>query len=155
MLIVAGALFVGFTGSSMPAVVASHFGWSGAANGFMSRAMYVSLMLGVVVVVPSAVALSGWLASVLPPSMLNLPNKAFWLAPERRVATLRSFATWGASFAAVLLLFLCYVHWLVVEANASVPPRLPQGMFMAAFMVFAMAAVAWLVALYRRFGHAP
>ncbi|MGZ6375538.1 MAG: DUF1648 domain-containing protein, partial [Ktedonobacterales bacterium] len=77
LLLVASALFVWLTSASLPPVVASHFGASGVANGFMSRSVYLGFMLAVVVLVPTLVALSGQLARLLPASLVNLPNRQY------------------------------------------------------------------------------
>ncbi len=152
---VVGALFVWLSGNALPDVVASHFGASGSANGFMSRTAYLGSMLAVVVVLPLVVALAGRLASVLPPRWVNLPNKAYWLAPERRGATLEALSRRTGWLALFLLAFLCFVHWLVVQANANATKQLPQVPFFVGLALLLAATVGWVIALHRRFGNVP
>lgn len=153
-LAVAGA-FVWLTSSDLPAVVASHFGPGGGANGFIDRDKYVALMLAVVVAVPALIAFSGHLMRVLPPQLINLPNKQYWLAPERRAATLESLSSMSLPFAIALVVFLCFVHWLVLNANAVQPAQLPEVPLFFGLALFGVATVLWLLALFRRFRHVP
>ena len=154
VLVVAGA-FVWLTSGGLPPVVASHFGPGGAANGFMDKGMYTAFMLAVVVAVPALIALSGQLVRVLPPQLINLPNRQYWLAPQRRAATLESLSSLSVRFAFALVVFLCFVHWLVVQANAVQPARLPEAPLFVGLALFGVATVLWLFALFRRFGRVP
>lgn len=154
VLVAAGA-FVWFTSGDLPALVASHFGPGGAANGFMAKDTYTVLMLAVVVGVPALVASTTQLVRILPPQMINLPNRQYWLAPERRAATLEALASLNLRFALALAVFLCFVHWLVVRANAVQPARLPETLFFVGLAAFGAATLAWLLVLFRRFGRVP
>ena len=112
-------------------------------------------MLAMVAGVPSLVAASALLVRALPVGLINLPNKHYWLAPERRAATLEALASLMLAFAGALAVFLCFTHWLVVRAHAVQPPRLHEGWFFAGLAVFAALTLAWMFLLYRRFGRPP
>ncbi|MEO8755537.1 MAG: hypothetical protein ABI624_22975, partial [Casimicrobiaceae bacterium] len=114
----------------------------------------LGFMVALVVALPLVVALSGRLASVLPPRLVNLPNKAYWLAPERRAATLRALGERTGWLALLLLAFLCFVHWLVVQANASSTKEMPQVPFFVGLTLLLVGSMAWAAALHRRFGDA-
>jgi hypothetical protein len=149
---VAAEIFIWLTGGALPPIVASHFAAGGVANGFMSRGAYVGVMLGVTLVAPLLIALSGQLVSVLPTRLINLPNRQYWLAPQRRAATVASLSRLSTYFAAALVVFLCFLHWLVIRANESPVPRLePMPMFVG-LALFLAVTVVWLVVLLRRFG---
>jgi hypothetical protein len=150
----AAGTFVLLTSQGLPDVVASHFGPGGMANGAMSRRAYTVFMLAMVIGVPLLIAGSTLLVKKLPPQLVNLPNKRYWLAPERRAESLEALASLSKGFAAGIAIFLAFVHWLVVRANAARPPRLEEGWFLVGLTAFGLATVVWLVALYRRFGRA-
>jgi uncharacterized membrane protein len=152
IVLVATGSFVLFTGNGLPEVVASHFGAGGAANGAMGKGVYTVFMLVMVIGVPLLVAGSMLLVRKLPPQLVNLPNKRHWLAPERRAQSLEALGSLTMGFAAALSIFLGFVHWLVVRANAVQPPRLEEGWFLFGLGAFGLATLGWLVALYRRFG---
>jgi uncharacterized membrane protein len=155
LVLVVAAGFVWLTSGDLPPVVASHFGSGGAANGFMGKGTYTAFMLAVVVAVPALIGFSGQLVRVLPLQLVNLPNKQYWLAPQRKAATLESLSSLSVPFALALVVFLCFVHWLVVQANAVQPARLPEGSLFVGLAVFGVATVLWLVVLFRRFGRVP
>jgi len=154
-LVVCAALFVGLSCQDLPDIVASHFDASGRANGFMPRRAYTVFMLAIVVGAPLVLALMPMRAFRNPRARTNLPNRAYWLAPERRAATIDVLSTQAVRFATVVLVFLCYAHWLVVRAHALTPPALSTPRFMAGLVVFLLVTLAWTVALIRRFTHLP
>lgn len=151
-VMLAVGMFVWLTSESLPPVVASHFGPGGGANGFSSKGAYRALMLAMVIAVPGIIASSGLLVRLLPPRLINLPNKQYWLAPERLEASLESLTTLFIALAAALAVFLGYVHWLVMRANAVQPPRLDEAAFLSGLAVIGAFIAAWLILLYRRFG---
>jgi len=145
------AAIVVASGQALPATVASHFGPEGRADGFMSRDVYVAFMAAIVVAVPLLIALGGALARWLPSRLVNLPNKDYWLAPERRAQAVSAMEVRMIAMACALAIFLCYVHWLVVQANAAAPPRLDEARFIAALAAFVIFALGWSAAFYLRF----
>ncbi len=150
--ILAGAVaFIWRTSTGLPDVVASHFAASGAANGFMPRALYVPFMLGLVVVLPSVMVLLPGIGLNRPHARINLPHRDYWLAPTRRAETVRVLRDHMAYVGALLVVFLSYVHWLVVRANEVAPPSLPMPWFFAGLAVFGVAAGAWALALIWHF----
>jgi uncharacterized membrane protein len=152
LVLVAVAGFVWWTSGDLPPVVASHFGPGGAANGFMARRTYTAFMLAVVVAVPALVGFSGQLVRLLPIRWINLPNKDHWLAPQRRAETLRSLRSLSVPLALALAVFLGFVHWLVVQANAVQPARLPERPLWIALAILGVTMGLWLAAFFRRFG---
>lgn len=154
VLAASAAVFVVATGLTLPPVVASHFGLNGAPNGFMPRAPYVGLMLLVVVGAPLAVAFAPARALRAPHARINLPNRDYWLAPERRARTIATLQEFMAGFAIMLLLELTYIHWLVVQVNRTGSVRLAQQMPIAAGVLIAVALV-WIAVLMLRFARRP
>ena len=137
-------VFVVATGGSLPPVVASHFIAGGVANGFMPRATYLRFMTALLVGLPLLIALLSSVMAILPINRINLPNREYWLAPERRRDTLAYLRKHGIHFGFILTLFLCFVHWLVVRANAFSPPRFPESLFFIGVAAFLLALAVWL-----------
>jgi len=150
MLLLGAAAFIAITGQSLPDIVASHFNASGQADGYMPRRTYIIFMGVVTLAVPFSIVVLQALM-VRRPDRLKLRNRDYWLAPERREKTLEFLNVHAMRFAAMLLLFLCVVHWLLVKANAVQPAHLDSGLFIAALAGFLVATVVWLIALYLRF----
>ncbi|WP_295392244.1 DUF1648 domain-containing protein [uncultured Thiodictyon sp.] len=155
VIVIGAAAFVWFTSLGLPPRVASHFGAAGLANGFMPRDFYVRFMLGFVVVLPSVLVLLPAAGLRHPRARINLPNRDYWLAPARRTATVVALRAHMAYVGCLLAIFLCYVHWLVVRANALAPPHLSMPWFFGGLAAFAIATVAWALLLIRHFRNVP
>lgn len=146
------AAFIFVTSLELPEPVASHFGATGAPNGFMPRRVYTSVMLVLAIGAPLLLVLLTWFAIKNPGARINLPNREFWLAPERRGQTVSFLRAHILRFAALLVSFSCYAHWLVVRANTSQPVRLAGSWFIGGLAVFSIAVLALAYALLSRFG---
>ncbi|MGE5385583.1 MAG: hypothetical protein ACM3SV_06830 [Betaproteobacteria bacterium] len=146
--------FVYITGGSLPPTVASHFTIGGAANAFMARGVYLKLMVAVMVGAPLLIAVLGSVVSVLPIRFINLPDRDYWLAPERQADTLAYISKQGSRLGVMLIIFLGFVHWLVVQANAHTPPVLSERLFFIGMGIFLISILTGLgtfvVHFYRR-----
>lgn len=130
--------------SRMPDLVASHFGPSGAPNGWMTKDAFF-------VIYAVVIALAG-VIEIFParsianrsPASINLPNKEYWLAPERRAETMAYFDKFFAWYGCAFLLILVLIMGLAINANLNAPPHLPTGptlAIIAGFVAFNIAAV--------------
>jgi len=155
LLLVTAAAYVWISGGALPPTVASHFDASGVANGFMPRSSYLGLMLIVTLGVPLLIAITGAIASHLPARLVNVPHRDYWLAEERRATTVATLATMSTSFASALLVFLCFVHWLVLRANAGQPPRFDSSLFLVGLVAFMVVTFGGLAILVLRFASVP
>ena len=84
LYIACAAAFVWLTSSGLPPLVASHFGAGGVANGFMTRTVYTRFMEAFVIGLPAFMVLVSLYAVGNARARLNMPNRDYWLAPERR-----------------------------------------------------------------------
>src|SRR5215831_2373067 len=151
VLLLAAAMFELLSGSSLPPVVASHFTASGDANDFMPRRLYLGFMLALTVGLPLLLVFAHGAVRFIPPRFINLPHRAYWLAPERLAETLAFLQAQSTYLAALLAVFLCFVHWLVVRANAVQPPRLPGPLFVTGLVLFLLALAVWIGAFLVHF----
>ncbi len=135
----------------LPERVATHFGFEGAADGWMTRTCYLAF----VTVLPLLLALFfagiAALIKVLPVRFVNIPNRDYWLAPERRVATAVLARHWLAGLLCLLTLFFAALHTLTVQANRITPPHLPMGGLLLLVIVFLLALMIWLTLFLMRF----
>ena len=153
--VAAAASFVWLSGADLPPNVASHFDASGRANGFSPRDIYVRFMTGMTVVAPLLVGLIPRFAISRANARINLPNGAYWLAPERREETIGFLCSHMAFFGMMLAGFLAYGHWMVVQANAVRPPVLPGTAFIQALTVFLGGVAVMILSLFWRFRRKP
>jgi len=148
---IAAAACVLATAPGLPERVATHFGGSGVADGWMTRAGYVRFMLLFVVVLPSVLLAAIGLLPRLLPQWVNLPNRTYWLAPERRDDSLHFLLAHACWFGVLMLLFMVAIHYLLLQANAASPPRLSTAPFVALLTAFVAGLGVWMATLYRRF----
>ena len=150
-LVIVGFLQARKFAATMPPVLATHFGGSGAPNGWQTQSQFFVLeivLLGVCLLLAFGIPR---LIGVLPISMVNVPNKEYWLAPERREETLAFFRAQFAWFGCGFLGFLIVVNQLVFDANQSQPRRLNGGAFVVALVAFLAFVGIWTVRLIVRF----
>jgi uncharacterized membrane protein len=136
----------------LPDVVASHFNGHGVANGWQTKSAFFGLLVGVSVL--AAVVGFGIprIISAMPPELINLPNKRYWLAPERRAETmdfLNSYFVWfGCALFAVILLTINFA----IQANLHPdrrPDATPMWFVLAGFLTFAILGT---LRMFKRFG---
>ena len=153
-------VFLGFLqarnfAAAMPGVMATHFGASGSANGWQSKDQFFFVeivLLGVCLLIGFGIPA---IIAAAPPSLVNLPNKEFWLAPVRRDHTLAVFRIQMAWFACALLTFLIVVNQLVFNANQSVPRHLNGAQFTIALIAFLGFVAIWTIRLISYFSKVP
>ncbi|MGZ5801622.1 MAG: DUF1648 domain-containing protein [Burkholderiaceae bacterium] len=150
-LVACAALFVFGTSQSLPNIVASHFGSTGQANGCMPRAVYMWFMIAIVAGSPLFTVFIQLRAFRKSNARLNIPNREYWLASSRRAETIEYLSRQSVRFSIMLMTFLCYAHWLVVQANKTVPTILPSKPFFGGLVVFLAATLVWVISLVGHF----
>ena len=136
LLAAAGAVLLHRYYSLMPDPMASSFDGSGRPSGFQSRGVFFSLsgaMLLLVVVVFGGI---GKLFEIVPATWFNLPNRRYWLSPERREATMDFMARQMEWFGVATIMVLIVAVKLAFDANL----RPDRG--------FDASSMWWLLGLY-------
>jgi uncharacterized membrane protein len=134
----------------LPPIVASHFGPDGRANGWMTKegfALFSLIPLGVALIVALFAPL---LAARLPARLINLPNKEYWLAPERKAATVEVLYEHMEWLGCALLALFIFIYELVFAANMR-GTGLANGPFTAGLVGFLVFVAMWLIRFNRRF----
>jgi uncharacterized membrane protein len=128
----------------LPGLVASHFDAAGTPNDWAPKAALLAIYLAVLALMTVIFGVLPGLVVRLPDSVINLPNKAHWLAPERRAETEGKIALFMLECGVAAIAFLVCVFQMVFTANLSRAPSLPDGvaLLLAAFLVY---MAVWLV----------
>lgn len=150
MLTIAHPVVGAYYAPHLPPRLASHFGFSGAPDGWMSRGAFLLAMIGVALLMLALFVVSSRVTVWSRDEWINLPHKAFWLAPERRAQTMerieRHTLRMGVATQALLLL----VFEQVLRTNAIGSNHL--GAPVRIFLLVYCAVMAWLlVSLVREF----
>ena len=145
------AAHVGWYYSELPERVASHFGSSGAADGWTSRTAFVATYVGLIGAMGLLYNGLAWGLPRLPVSMINLPRRDYWLSPERRERTLQDLGEQIAEIGTAFVLFLMLVFHLSIRANLDKTFRLDPAVVGSALIVFLAVLVCWLGRLIWRY----
>jgi uncharacterized membrane protein len=155
VLAIGAAIYFSSCYAQLPDVMASHFDARGVPNGWQTKSAFFSVLIGVSVL--AAVVGFGIprLITLLPPEYINLPNKRYWLAPERRAETMDFlngyFAWFGCALFAVILLTINFA----LQANLHPerrPDATPMWYVLAGFLAFALLGT---VRIFKRLGPPP
>jgi uncharacterized membrane protein len=139
----------------LPQVVASHFGASGAPNGWSSRPAYAALLVAVGAVLPLAVVGLVSTLSQRGPQRLNIPARQYWSRPENGAEAVRRVRAYMWWLGCIMTGFALVLHLLVVDANARVPPHLSTRGIVGLLSGFLLAIGLWIVGWYRLLRPAP
>src|ERR1035437_1641598 len=74
--------------NSAPGRIPSHFDAAGSPNAWSSRGEFFAFQVAVTLGVAALFVGIAWLLKSTPARLINLPNKIYWLPPERRRGTM-------------------------------------------------------------------
>jgi hypothetical protein len=134
----------------LPARMASHFGASGRADAWTNRGDFLLLMALVGGGTTLLLLAMPLLLRVIPAGLINLPNRDYWLTPERRPDAIARLGAWTAWFAVPVTLLMVATNDLVLRANLT-GAGLDSQTFLLLFVGFLASTVVFLVLLYRTF----
>jgi uncharacterized membrane protein len=150
-LIVFACVFIVYTAQILPDRVATHFGTGNEANGWMTRAGYVSFMLAFTVGIAGLLVFATGVLPARFPHWTNVPNRDYWLAPGRRAESFGYLAAHGRRLAYLVVMMMLGMHYSILIANQTQPPGLPGSIFTSILVSFVLALLWWIVRLYHRF----
>lgn len=139
--------------NSAPGRVPSHFDAAGRPNAWLSRDDFFILQIGVTLLVAALFIGMPRLLRSTPARLINLPNKSYWLAPERREETMDRLASSFDVFACATVLLLLVVFELTSLASRG--GGLATSYFLPALVAYLVFSVGWTVALIRSFASVP
>ena len=135
---------------SLPARVATHFDLGGHPNGWSSREQLLSMTAFLTfgfggLIVGARLIKSASLDS------LNLPNRDYWLVPERADATLDVLVAWSRWFLVFVFAFIAAIEMGGVHANLLAPILFSMDILLlvVGFLICVLAMIGWLVWRFR------
>jgi uncharacterized membrane protein len=151
--------FAGITQSAfyytrLPERVASHFGAGGMPNDWMPKTGNLLLSSGIFLLMTGIMYFTPIFTARLPVRFINLPNKDFWLADERKEHTLADISSRMYIFGIAMNLFFIFLNHMVFLANMTNPVRLNDSAALLALGIFMFVLAGWFFSFIRRF-HKP
>lgn len=110
----------------LPARIATHFDLRGVPNGWMDRSTHAWGIIGMGIGLPVFFLFILAIIQALDGGGCNIPNREYWLAPERRADTMAFIGRRMIWLSCLLVAFDAGLHALIVMANAAHPVRLPN-----------------------------
>ncbi len=129
--------------------MAVHCAGDGSANGWSDRATFwliYAITLGI-----SGLIWGSTQFAIGPSARINLPNREYWTAPERRDQTVAYLRRWFLWFGAVLTGVLVSTFELVLRANLRPVVHLDNKVFHQLFVPFLLFTGIWTVSLLLHF----
>jgi uncharacterized membrane protein len=151
-LLAAAAWRVSVLAGHLPDIVAVHFDASGNPNGFATREDCRQFMLSLTLGAPAIIVfVTALVPRLIPPAMINIPNRAYWLAPERARESLGFLSEQGVWFGCIFLAFSACVDEFLVKANSIAPPIFPTAQFLGSMVLMFAAIGVWALRMFKRF----
>ncbi|MDY0168968.1 MAG: DUF1648 domain-containing protein [Thermoguttaceae bacterium] len=140
LLLVAAGLHSAYYYPKLPAMMATNFDARGNPDGWMAKESFFAVHAITFAGVTALLFAASLSVRIVPDRMISVPNKDYWLAPERReesVAYLFRFLLWINN---ATMLFLIAIIDSVFRANLAAPVRLPANPWIWAIIVPAFVA---------------
>jgi len=132
----------------LPEQVAIHFGTGGHADGWSSREFHLLLNLGMdsflfmlFFFIPKGIRR-------FPKSLMNLPDKSYWLQPENLQRLYQLMDDWLHELGVAMMIFLLVIGGLTLKANLAQPVRLNEPTFFVVLAIFMAYVLYWSWSLY-------
>jgi uncharacterized membrane protein len=133
----------------LPAEVAHHFGASGQPDAWGSKMQFLMVYLVTVAVMAASFLGLGLAMPKIPNSIINLPNKDYWLAPERRQQTLDYMLPRLLWFGSITMVLLIDVFQQSFQVHLGEAIRLNH--IWLSLGAYVAVITVWGIAIYSKF----
>ena len=134
----------------LPNTVASHFDGAGRPNDWMTKQVFFGFYLGMI----ALMLIIFFVIPRFPKYLINIPNRNYWLATERRAETMKYVDSASTLIGVATMILIVYVFQLAIEANFSSEPILSSNAGKALIIYFIFLAI-WLIKFIGRFWKVP
>lgn len=153
LTLLVAVVHIAWCGTVLPERVASHFGAGGQADSWSTPGHFMAVYALTIALMALVFGGPTLFFPRLPDGAFSVPRKEYWLAPERREATLRRFTGQYLLIGAATNAFLVAIMHLVVRANlAAGEPRLGTAFFaiFGTYMFLVLGWTAWILVHHLR-----
>lgn len=151
VLLVLHVTLISLTLENLPDPFATHFNAANAPDRWLSHQQYWLVQALISVITPALLVILLSLSNRLPSYLINLPNKDYWLHPNRLADTQKKIIRFGWWMACIIIAFCIGMHYNLVVANQGETPTLHGKLLLLTVGLFAIAIVWWLRKLNKTF----
>lgn len=155
VLAVIAAIYFSSVYAKLPEIGASHFDAYGNPNGWQSKQAFLTFFIGVTLIPAVLVFAVPAIIKAIPADLINLPNKRYWLSPERSADTLEFLSSRFAWFGCAVYVLMLFVFNYAMQSNLHPHDRPNPNSMWAPLIAFAAFAAVWSVLLALRFTRTP
>jgi len=138
---------------ALPPFIAVLFGWHGYSTIWIEMVEYGIAMFWLMLMGLLTVYALPWLVLKAPPILVSLPNKHYWLDPQRKTETARKLTAWMEVFGVGCYTFSSVIMLLILHANKCPAmrdyglkmPCLNLTVFFAIVGIFVAFLLWWVV----------
>ena len=121
ILLTLGSFLALYNYPGLPDIIPHHFDFKGRPDAWGSKAFFVGFMLGISAFLLLSVYGTAWTILLLGEDHISLPHKEYWLAPERKEATLRNLLNTLGWIGVCTLLLILVLMWMTIRAAKETP----------------------------------
>lgn len=149
-IILLAVLQIAYYYPKLPDTVGIHYGGSGEADRLGSKEYLCMFEAGLIVFMVIFFAGINILLRYLPGKLMNLPNKDYWLGPERSAQTKNYICNWMLVFGGATFIFLLYTFQLVISANLNGTNKLSgYGFWISLGLYLAYTAISTILLIVK------
>ena len=137
----------------LPDKVPSNSSLDGTVHSWTEKTAFIGIYMATVVGMSVIFIGTGYATRFMSPAKINLPNKDYWLAPERKEETFECMFRRMIWLASGTLVFVMHIfHGCFEAALRSTGPSEDHAFRLVAMFVFYLSVMTgWIVAYYWRF----
>lgn len=135
-----------------PARMAAHFNAQGLPDRFTTKMEFFGAQAETMIIAVGLGLLMQILVLTIPVEWVNMPNRTYWLAPERRAGVIDRLSSFGAMLFGMILLVMLIGFELAVSANMHDPIVFQAAVMLPAIAALFIASIAmlfWLANTFR------
>ncbi len=133
----------------LPDTVASHFNFEGEADSWSSKESFIFIEVILTLFFAVFFYFIDWLIIKVPDSMVNLPNKEYWLAEERRNQTYAKISSFTYLFGILTAGFVFIISLNSYYYNFT-KETLPS-LFWLSLIIYIALTINFLIHLFKEF----
>lgn len=134
----------------LPEIVAIHFDIEGKADGMASKQVFIMFYIALVALLSLSFCGLAALLPKVPPAFINMPNKDYWLAEERKKESLAKIMRQMFWMNNITILFVIFVMEIIFQTNLTKTNQLNIDFFII-LIIYIIFNIAWVVNFYRAF----